>query len=251
MQAKVSRTWVAAIVFALSALFIGQSLADDAIPAIDVPVVAPDAAAPTPDPTPVADPTPTPDPTPVVDPTPTPDPTPVVDPTPSESASPSPSPTKPPPHALTNQNMSVRVASAVHADPRANSVFVTPIELYAPSIILACISSSTAMLDISQKNAANNLDPKSLVGDFSTYIRMTGSSDQVMSLINSFNGLRAMSFTRGIVNQHVLFRFVAVSEPTLDAKLCNDGKASNNRIVNVVPVGIDIDMKKADVRLIK
>ncbi len=238
MQAKVSRTWVAAIVFALSALFIGQSLADDAIPAIDVPVVAPDVVAPTPDPTPV------------IDPTPTPDPTPVVDPTPSESASPSPSPTKPPPHALANQNMSVRVASAVHADPRANSVFVTPIELYAPSIILACISSSTAMLDISEKNAAN-LDPKSLVGDFSTYIRMTGSSDQVMSLINSFNGLRAMSFTRGIVNQHVLFRFVAVSEPTLDAKLCNDGKASNNRIVNVVPVGIDIDMKKADVRLAK
>jgi hypothetical protein len=250
MQGKVSRTYVAAFVFALSAIFVGQSLADDAITPPADPVVAPTDPTPAPDPTPPTDPTPTP-----TDPTPTPDPTPSVTPSasPSDSPSPTPSPTptKLPPHAIANQNMFVRAASAVRADPRANSVFITPIEVYAPSLILACISSGGAMLDVSVKNSVNNIEPHTLVGDYSNYIRISGSSDQVMSIINSFNGLRALSFSRGIAYQHLLFRFVAISEPTLDAKLCNDGNPSNNRIVSIIPFGVDLDMKKADVRLEK
>jgi len=251
MQGKVSRTWVAAFVFALSALFVGQSLADDVIPPVADPVVAPIDPTPTPDPTPTADVTPTPDPTPSA--SPTPDSTPSTSPTPSDSPSPTPSPTptKLPPHAIANQNMFVRAASAVHADPRANSVFITPVEVYAPSLILACISSGGAMLDVSVKNSVNNIEPNTLVGDYSNYIRISGSSDQVMNIINSFNGLRALSISRGIAYQHLLFRFVAISELTLDAKLCNDGNPSNNRIVSIVPFGVDLDMKKADVRLAK
>ena len=241
MQGKVSRTWVAAFVFALSAIFVGQSLADDAIPPVVDPVVAPDA------------PTSTSEPSPPADPAPAPETSPPADPAPSDSPSPtpSPSPTEEPPHAIANQNMFVRAASVVRADPRAQAVFITPIEIYAPSVILACISSSGASLDVSVKNAVNDIEPDTLVGDYSNYIRISGSSEQVMSIINSFNGLRALSFSGRIVYKHLLFRFVAVSEPTLDAKLCNDGNPSNNRIISIVPFGIDIDMKKADVRLAK
>jgi hypothetical protein len=249
MKAKLSRTYVAAFVFALSAIFVGQSLADDAIAPVADPVVEPAAPTPTLEPTPPADATPTPDPTPSTDPTPSVS----ASPTPSDSPSPTPSPTptKLPPHAIANQSMFVRAASAVRADPRANSVFITPIEVYAPSLILACISSGGAMLDVSIKNSVNNIEPNTLVGDYSNYIRISGSSDQVMSIINSFNGLRALSFSRGIAYQHLLFRFVAISEQTLDAKLCNDGNPSNNRIISIVPFGVDLDMKKADVRLEK
>jgi len=249
MQGKVSRTWVAAFVFALSAIFVGQSLADDVIPPVVDPVVAPDAPTPTPEPAPVVDPTPAPDASPSTDPAPSETASPA--PTDSASPTPSPTPTKLPPHAIANQNMIVRAANAVHVDPRANSAFITPVEVYAPSLILACISSGGAMLDVSVKNAVNNIEPNTLVGDYSNYIRISGSSDQVMSIINSFNGLRALSFSRRIAYQHLLFRFVAISEPTLDAKLCNDGNPSNNRIISIVPFGIDIDMKKADVRLAK
>jgi len=249
MQAKLSRTYVAAFVFALSAIFVGQSLADDAITSPADPVVETGTPAPTPDPTPSADVTPTPDPSPSADPAPsdlasTP---PSADPTPT----PSPSPTKEPPHAIANQNMFIRAASVVRADPRAQSVFITPIEVYAPSLILACISSGSAMLDVSVKNSVNNIEPNTLVGDYSNYIRISGTSDQVMSTINSFNGLRALSFSGRIAYKHLLFRFVAISEPTLDAKLCNDGNPSNNRIVSIIPFGVDLDMKKADVRLEK
>ena len=249
MQGKVSRTWVAAFVFALSAIFVGQSLADDVIPPVVDPVVAPDGPTPTPEPAPTADVTPTPEASPSADPAPSESAS--AAPNDSTSPSPSPSPTKLPPHAIANQNMFVRAANAVHVDPRANSAFITPVEVYAPSLILACISSGGAMLDVSVKNAVNNIEPDTLVGDYSNYIRIAGSSDQVMSIINSFNGLRAVSFSRRITYQHLLFRFVAISEPTLDAKLCNDGNPSNNRIISIVPFGIDMDMKKADVRLAK
>ena len=251
MQGKVSRTYVAAIVFTLSAIFVGQSLADDVIPPVVDSVVEPDAPTPTPEPAPPADPTPVPETSPSADPSLSES----ASASPTESASPtptpSPSPTKEPPHAIANQNMFVRAANVVRVDPRANSAFITPIQVYAPSLILACISSGGAMLDVSAKNAVNNIEPDTLVGDYSNYIRIAGSSDQVMSIINSFNGLRAVSFSRRITYQHLLFRFVAISEPTLDAKLCNDGNPSNNRIISIVPFGIDMDMKKADVRLAK
>jgi len=237
MVVKNARTWVAAIVFASSALFIGQSLADDAITTPQDPVIATDS--------------PTPDPTASPDPTPIPTESPSGDPSPSQSPAPSPSPSKEPPHAIANQNMFVRAAQVVHADPRANSVLITPIEVDSAAVILACISASNASLDILTKNVVNNADPKVLVGDFTNSIRITGTSDQVMNIINSYNGLRALSFTRGITNQRILFRFVAISEPTLDPKLCANANPSNNRIINILPVGIDIDMKKADVRLVK
>jgi hypothetical protein len=249
MPAKLSRTYVAAFVFALSAIFVGQSLADDAITPPAEPVVEPGTPTPTPEPAPVVDPTPAPETSPSADPSPTASASPM--PSDSPSPTPSPTPTKLPPHAIANQNMFIRTASAVRVDPRAQSVFITPIEVYAPSLILACISSGGAMLDVSVKNSVNNIEPNTLVGDYSNYIRISGSSDQVMSIINSFNGLRALSFSRRIAYQHLLFRFVAISEPTLDAKLCNDGNPSNNRIVSVIPFGVDLDMKKADVRLAK
>ena len=247
MQGKVSRTYIAA--FALSTIFVGQSLADDAITPPADPVVESVSPAPSPDSSAVIEVTPAPTTSPSPDPSPSASDSPT--PSPSDSVSPSPSPTKLPPHAIANQSMFVRAASVVRADPRAQSVFITPVELYAPSLILACISSGGAMLDVSIKNSVNNIEPNTLVGDYSNYIRISGSSDQVMSIINSFNGLRALSFSRGIAYQHLLFRFVAISEPTLDAKLCNDGNPSNNRIVSIIPFGVDLDMKKADVRLEK
>jgi len=247
MQGKVSRTYIAA--FALSTIFVGQSLADDAITPPADPVVESVSPAPSPDSSAVIEVTPAPTTSPSPDPSPSASDSPT--PSPSDSVSPSPSPTKLPPHAIANQSMFVRAASVVRADPRAQSVFITPVELYAPSLILACISSGGAMLDVSIKNSVNNIEPNTLVGDYSNYIRISGSSDQVMSIINSFNGLRALSFSRGITYQHLLFRFVAISEPTLDAKLCNDGNPSNNRIINIIPFGVDLDMKKADVRLEK
>ena len=247
MQGKVSRTYIAA--FALSTIFVGQSLADDAITPPADPVVESVSPAPSPDSSSVIEVTPAPTTSPSPDPSPSASDSPT--PSPSDSVSPSPSPTKLPPHAIANQSMFVRAASVVRADPRAQSVFITPVELYAPSLILACISSSGASLDVSVKNAVNNIEPNTLIGDYSNYIRISGSSDQVINIINSFNGLRALSLSRRITDQHLLFRFVAISEPTLDAKLCNDGNPSNNRIINIIPFGVDLDMKKADVRLEK
>ena len=245
MQGKVSPTWVAVLAFGLSSLFIGQSLADDAIPSVIELANSPDSPSFTPGPTPSAGLTTEFDaahtPEPAVSGSATLNPT--------NDASPSPFATNLPAHAIANQGLFLRSADAVRVDPRANSAFVTPIQLNTASFVLACISSSRSILDISEKNVVNGDESALLAGDLSNELRVSGSSTQVMSVINSYNGLRAVSKSQGIAFQHLLLRFVTVSEPTVDPSLCNDGNPSNTRIISFVPFEIDIDMKKADVRL--
>ena len=179
-------------------------------------------------------------------------PTAPADPVPSESptASPEPSVTPEPPHAIANQSMFIRSAQVVRADPRSTSVFMTPIAFSSPSLVLACINSNGAAIDLLRKNAVDNWD-LGITGDFSSNLRLVAPGDQIANLINSNNGLRLVSNSGGVVGKYLSMRFIAVSEPTLDPKLCNDGNPSNNRILYVSAFGVDIDMKKADVRLVK
>jgi len=228
---------------------VGQSLADDVIPSPETEIVT---QTPSPEPVPSTEPTlPVESGTPVPDTSPSSEPS--VDPseTPIAEPSPSPSPTKEPPHAIANQFMFIRTTSSMRADPRARSVFITPIEVYSPSILLACISSGNLLVDVGSKYAVDGIDSDFIAGDFSNHLMITGPSNLVMNVLNSLNGMRAASYTSGVVGKNLFLRFVAISEPVLDAKLCNDGNPSNNRIISINPIGIDLDMKKADVRLSK
>ena len=234
----------------MSAIFIGQSLADDVIPApqevvtTETPAPEPTPSSPVESPTPSEEPTPTPEPSPSESSSASADP----DPTPS----PSPTPTKEPPHAIANQSMFIRVANSVRADPRANSVFITPIEVYSPAIVLACVTSGNSIIDVGAKFTSDDSEAEIISGDLSSQVLLTGPSSLIMSMINSFNGIRTATYTRsGITGKYLFFRFVAISEPALDPKLCNDGNPSNTRIVSINSIGIDLDMKKADVRLSK
>ena len=251
MKSKVSRSWAGIIIFTTSAIFIGQSLADDVIPAPVTEIVT---ETPSPEPVPSSEPS-----TPIETSTPTPEPTPSTQagadtsetPTAEPTPSPSPTPTKEPPHAIANQSMFIRSTSSLRADPRARSIFITPIEIYSPSILLACVSSGNLIVDVGTKFAADGIDSDYISGDFSNHLMITGPSSLVMTILNSFNGMRAASYSSGVVGKYIFLRFVAVSEPVLDPKLCNDGNPSNNRIISINPIGIDLDMKKADVRLSK
>lgn len=236
-----SRTWIVAIVFAFSATFIAQSLADEAIPPIASEPITTNSPTPTPEPTTTLEVP--------INPEPMQTQSPVI--SDSVSVSASPTPTKSQPHAIEDQSIFLRTAGSVLADPRANSVLITPISLSSANMILACISVSGAKLDISSKNTSENLNPDLASGDLSSFVRISGSSEQVMNLINSHNGLRVISTSGNIVHKSVSFKFIAVSEQTLDASLCNSGKASNNRMISILPLGIDLEMKKADVRLVK
>ena len=243
MQRKVSRTWAAAFAFTLSALFVAQSLASDVIPASDS-MSSPDLTSASPAPSPSASETPTASAS--------------AAPTASPSASnltpgptPSASSSKVPAYALEDQNIAIRIDNSVRVDPRAKSAFITPVYVSSDASLLACISSSSLRFDAGIQNAvdANVID--AIVGDFSSDLRITGTSAYVTQTLNALNGLKVFSNPASVVNKYLQLRFVAVSEPTTNEKLCNAGNPSNNRIINLNPFDLGLDMKKGDVRLAK
>ena len=251
MQEKFSRKWFPLAGICLGALFVAQSLAADVIPSSSDPIVITDGTpTPTPDPSVLPDPTPSTDPIPsssaAPDQTPTPDPVPTIDSLVDPSASPSPTPE--PPHALADQSMFLRVANSIKADPRARSVFIPPVVAYGPEYVLVC-ANSNANIDVYQKGFANAIAKDTLAGDYSSSVLLSGKTYEVTNILNAFNGIQITSNSGGIVGKHLFLRFVAISEPSLDSKLCNDGSASNNRIVSVNSIGIGMDLKNANVRL--
>ncbi len=220
---------------------IAPTMADEATPPIDGPVIAlapTESLSPTPEPSVVASPSQSALPL-----------TPDASVAPTDSASPSPSPTKA--HALTNQSMSIHVPTDLKVDPRARSLFLPQLNVQNIGTLLVCINGSALGFDVNEKsvNDSSNFDKDSLAGDLTSSLRIAGSNSFAMSTLNNGGGLRAFTSSNRVAGQFITFRFVAISEPSVNAELCNDGSVSNTRTVHISDLGIDLDMKKGDVTL--
>lgn len=230
---------------------IAPTMADEMIPPpadVVVPVDVPPA-----DPSPAAV-APTDTPAPIASPAAAPNTDPTADPTPvaSASASPSPTPTKPPPHAIANQVMQIQAPTVLRVDPRARSLFLPQISVFnASGILLVCINGANMGFDVNTKNLndAELFNKDTFAGDYTSFVRFAGSTGFSNAVLNNDGGLRAFSYSNGVAGKYVLLRFVSISEPSVNPALCNDGSASNTRIVQIAPLGIDLDMKKGDVTL--
>ena len=167
----------------------------------------------------------------------------------SQSPTASASPTVPP-RALTSQGLIIHIPASIRVDPRAKTLRFPNLSVEGASTILFCINSPGAILDIWQKNIANqDLQNDVLIsGDLTDSLILSGPSDQVMAAVNS-QGAMAISAMGVVSGTSVLFRSVAVSEPTLDLRLCNAGVSENLRTTQVLPLGIDLEVKKGKVEL--
>ena len=167
----------------------------------------------------------------------------------SESPTATPSPTVPP-HALTSQGLIIHIPASLRADPRAKTLRFPHISVTGASTILFCANSPGAVFDISQKGSAESeLEGGGLIsGDLTDSLILSGPSDQVLAKINGQGGM-ALS-TSGIVSgSSVLFRVIAVNEPTLDERLCNAGVGANIRTTQILALGIGLEVKKGQVEL--
>jgi len=213
----------------------------------ETPSISPsDSPSPSPTESPSTSPTPSAIPTPTASDTSTP-----VIITPSNSPSPSPTPTKAPPHAIANQALVIHVPQIVNVDPRANSVALPAISATGSDFLLVCAFGNGLTLDA---YSSDQLDPKFgtlFSGDRSSFIRTSGSTASALSALNSAGGLRGISSHGSIVGKSITLEFVAVSEPTINPALCNVGNLSNTRTIEIAALGLDMDMKQADVRLNK
>lgn len=214
-------------------------------PAADpAPPVEPAPAAPTDAPSPAAAPVPTEAPTPVASPEA------AVAPTASASPTPSPSPT--PPHAIANQNMTIKVPNVLAVDPRAHTVFLPQIYVANAGNLLVCASSSYGSFDAHVMDISGTKETPSTLevsGSYTPFLRIAGLSSQAAYLINSGPGMRVFSSARSLAGSYVQLRFVALSEVSSDPKLCNDGSPSNTRTIHLRGLNLDLNMVKGDVTL--
>lgn len=174
-----------------------------------------------------------------------------IEPVPSGSPSPSASATPPPPTALLNQSMQLRVPTSLLVDPRARTAIVSELFVAGPQNLLVCITSGSTISDVYLKNFADSdFSGQTLVaGDRSSNVRITGSSAQVLAILNSAQGVRVTSPFGTLASHSVNFRFIATSAPTLDPALCAKAWPSNTRNLTFRELGIQIEMKKGDVIL--
>ena len=176
---------------------------------------------------------------------------PAADPLASSTPSPSPSPSPTPPHAISNQSFTIQIPSSVAVDPRANTVSMPQIYAQGSAIVLACLSSNHLTFTSSYPDSLTS-GPNAVAmvsGEMTSSLLVSGTLGQVLSVINSSTGLRVRSLSGGLANQVAIFKFIAISEPSLNPALCADGSMSNSRTVFFQPLGVTLDMKNGNVTL--
>jgi hypothetical protein len=234
------------IVIALFLAKVGPTLADELSGGTPEPAQT---AAATSSPLASATPMPSESATSSAEPTPSPSITPTGSPSPSGSISPSPTPT---PRALTSQSLTIRIPVSLRADPRARSLKFPKLDISGAPKILFCANSPGLTLDIYQKGAAQeSFNGEGLIfGDMTDSLIMSGPTDQVLAVINSYGGL-SISAPGAVAGNSALFRVVAISDPTVDPRLCNSGASENIRTTQIVPLEISLEVKKGTVTLAK
>ena len=168
-------------------------------------------------------------------------------PSPSSSASTSASPT---PRALTSQSLTIRIPVSLRADPRARSLKFPKLDISGAPKILFCANSPGLTLDVYQKSAAQEtFNGEGLIfGDMTDSLIISGPTEKVLAVINSYGGL-SISAPGAIAGNSALFRVVAISDPTVDPRLCNSGASENIRTTQILPLEISLEVKKGTVPL--
>ena len=236
------------IVLALFLAKVGPTLADELSGGTPDPVQSPVAAA-----SPSASVTPSdsasPEPTTSVEASASPSVNPATSASPSTSPSASPTPT---PRALTSQSLTIRIPVSLRADPRARTLKFPKLEISGAPKILFCANTPGLTLDIYEKGSAQeNFNAEGVIsGDMTDSLIMSGPTDQVLAVINSYGGL-SISASSAVAGNSALFRVVSISDATVDPRLCNSGASENIRTTQIVPLEISLEVKKGTVTLAK
>jgi hypothetical protein len=181
------------------------------------------------------------------EPSPSPSETSEASPTPS----PTPTPTPTPPFAITNQSMMIIAPSEVKIDPRARSVFIPKMHVANGGNLLICASSTLGSFDANIPNISSGEKESSLevTGAYTPYLRISGIGSQAAGIINSGNGLRVFSPSKGLAGSYIQLRFVALSKVSNNPKLCSDGSPSNTRTIYLRGLGLDLNITKGGITL--
>lgn len=194
---------------------------------------------------------PPPEPSPSLSDTSTAQPSPAPSETSTAKPSPTPSPTPTPPHAIANQSMRIVIPSEVVVDPRARSVFLPRVQVSNSGVLLICATSGISSFDANIANTSDRDEKSTLevAGANTSYLRVSSFGPTAVAILNSGNGLRVFSPSRGIAGTSIQLRFVAISDLSTDPKLCNAADASNTRTISLRGLAVDLNVTKSGITL--
>ena len=163
------------------------------------------------------------------------------------------SPSITPVAALKNQNMRVEVPSILPVDPRATSRNLPAVLLSGPRYLLACIEGNNLNFDIYEKNSVQTIfnNEQLVSGDKSSQLLISGTTEQVQAVLNSYGGLRAVTNRSAIAGLHATLSFTAINEPSLDPAFCLERSPANFRSIHFRPLGLGMNLIKNDLTLKK
>ena len=96
----------------------------------------------------------------------------------------------------------------------------------------------------------SNFNNEQLVsGDRSSQLLISGTTDQVVAIVNSYSGLKAVSTRSAIGGLSARMSFVAMNEPTLDSSFCGQGSPANLRVIQFRSLQLEKNLIKNSVDL--
>jgi len=147
----------------------------------------------------------------------------------------------------------LKIPATAAVDPRATTYFFPSIyasvDGSAVDYTMVCISGQGISFDIKNKRASDDQADGNLLisGDLSGRLLVSGTTNQVLNLINSQFGLFAYSNGGSIAGRGVTFQFVAVSKPTVESQFCS--AAQSGAITTMRALGLGLSIVKGAGRL--
>jgi hypothetical protein len=179
--------------------------------------------------------------------------------------------------ASVQPQISFRFPNSIALDPRASVANLPQLALTGGSMGLLCLSSN-GIIDVNSKGSSNNIavtppvvpvaktgdkeeDAEAaarvdaiakankgalqVAGDLTSFVRVSGSLNQINELINGAGGLRVTATQGRAVGSNLTARYVELTGSDLSPDFC--GKAANQRSITFRALGLQMENVKTRV----
>jgi len=146
----------------------------------------------------------------------------------------------------------LKVPTTLAVDPRANSYFVPSIYISGSKYTLVCFNGNGISFDLANKRISDDaLDTRTVMvlGDGGPNLRIAGRTAEVLSVINSSNGLFAFTNSGGLRDRSAFISVVATNKPTIDSAFCGEASSENSKVLTFRALGLQVDTRKGSGRL--
>ena len=171
---------------------------------------------------------------------------------------------------LVQPQINFRFPQSVALDPRASVANLPQLSMIGGSVGLLCLSAN-AVIDLSTKGVSNNIavapavansedkdstteqagaelanrNTLQVAGDLTSFVRISGTLNQITEVLNAAGGLRITSSQGRVASSNLVASYVELTGSDLSPAFCS--KASNQQSIAFRALGLQMDTVKTRV----